>query len=387
MFKEVKNINHIIKLEEAIGDIAGYGTDAETIEKNGVFRIRPKKSMKTSRFVKGLGLAAAAFYAGTASAGETEIDGEVDAIGRSLSNRFNGGDDIFSQRTKLILCADYNINEKLNLGIGGAAEWSSTPTLDSRLSDHDELSIDRVFINYSTGNLQAKFGAFDNTFSGWFERAIPVNGAQVKLEKSDVFGLGHVAIKLAYSMGQPWLHEADNGIYGVEITGEKTFSSVKVNFAVNYMDFGKPDIPKTNSDKDFQIVNSELKFIYDSDGIPIFDGPLAMYAKMMHNLGAERNNDGMILGVQLGNLKEPGDMNLCFQYRHIQDDATLAAYAPRWTPATNFNQPFFVAGRKITDELTLKAFAAFPKRNHGPSERQRYFALELNYRMSPKEKN
>ncbi len=59
----------------------------------------------------------------------------------------------------------------------------------------------------------------------------------------------------------------------------------------------------------------------------VFGMPLKVAASVVYNFGADDNNFGYDLGVQVGKAKHIGDWQVKYSYTDIQEDATLGAYS------------------------------------------------------------
>ncbi|HFU76999.1 MAG TPA: hypothetical protein ENK68_00655, partial [Epsilonproteobacteria bacterium] len=59
----------------------------------------------------------------------------------------------------------------------------------------------------------------------------------------------------------------------------------------------------------------------------VFGKPLKVAAGVTYNFGADDNNFGYDLGVQLGKAKHVGDWQVKYSYTDLQEDATLGAYS------------------------------------------------------------
>jgi len=313
--------------------------------------------------------------------------GDFRAIQRYLRNRFYGAEDLDISDMRFRLFADADVGEDLSLGVRGGYEVSTVPNFDQRLQDGSEVYIDRAFLDYALANgVRLQLGAFGNTFTGWMDRDVPLVGGQLDFDLGQGLGFD-LAGKLGYHVGQPWLDEADASMLGVELSGARDLSEdVKLCLAVNYLDFlsHDPDFIRTNAREngdyasDFNIVNAQAKLNWDTDRVPVFKGPVSLYAHGMYNLGADSDNLGVRVGVCLGGLKEQGDMMLKAELRHIEPDATSGAYAPKCTPCTNFDQLVFVGGYKITDNLSIIPIIGLPRRLDDDN-RQVYTELGLHY--------
>ncbi|HFD14568.1 MAG TPA: hypothetical protein ENJ34_04605 [Epsilonproteobacteria bacterium] len=59
----------------------------------------------------------------------------------------------------------------------------------------------------------------------------------------------------------------------------------------------------------------------------VFGMPLKVAAGVVYNFGADNNNFGYDLGVQLGKAKHVGDWQVKYSYTDLQDDASFGAYS------------------------------------------------------------
>jgi len=98
----------------------------------------------------------------------------------------------------------------------------------------------------------------------------------------------------------------------------------------NTMLFGK------NKGNSVKIVNGEKVYANDYHIVEgfgelqfpdVFGMPLKAAAGVAYNFGADDNNFGYDLGVQLGKAKHVGDWQVKYSYTNLQEDATLGAYS------------------------------------------------------------
>lgn len=319
-------------------------------------------------------------------------------IGGDLRTRWmyvegtDGGDKrTVESRARLNL--GYKLSDYLNLRVRGVAEHSTIPGFDHRFEKDKRqiFFIDRAFAEYLFGeDFCLTAGAFDNTFTGWMERDVPLVGAQAKFTTKNIPKMNRITAKLAYHIGQPWLDESDSGFWAFELEGEKALSKAwKFIGNVNYMHWFDldPGFIRTNLRdgsgyaSDFRLVNGGIKFVHDTIDIPFFKGPLSLYGNVMHNLGARKENDGFIVGVGAGGLNKPGDASIGFEYRYIEADAAVAGYAPKITPCTNMKKPFISCGYQIGENLALMGALAFPERLGRKGDAWEFGAVQLQYKF------
>ena len=148
------------------------------------------------------------------------------------------------------------------------------------------------------------------------------------------------------------------------------------------------DFIKTNSKTEsgeyvegYDIINTETRLRFSD--VPLLEGPLQIALKTMHNLAADDEQHGVIGTICLGKLGEPGDILLLGEYRHIQQDATLASLAPEHTSCSNFDQYVLAIKKQQSENMKLFSAFGFPKRLHSEptGNRQIYIAggLEIDF--------
>jgi len=320
---------------------------------------------------------------------DLSLDSSLRLRGYHVSNRYNDADSFGTVDARVQSKLIYTPDDDLELGLRLAGEASSIPNLNTGLSEGYEVGVDRAYARWNGVTV----GAFDNTFPGWMERSVPIVGGQVEFDAKDVLSLDQLAAKAAYHVGQPWIDESDTGLYLVELSGTKSLGdSVDIQVRLSYMkptDLDENYIganSKTESGEyaeDYDIINTETRLKFSDVNVPILEGPLQIYLKTMHNLSAEDDGHGVIGTVCLGKLGEPGDMLLLGEYRHIQQDATLAFLAPEHTSGSNFNQYVLALKRQQTENMKLFSALGLPKRLHSEStgNRQIYIAggLEIDF--------
>ena len=295
------------------------------------------------------------------------VGGDLRTIFRDLEDTPTYTDKTaLEERARLTL--DYGVDD-FHFVMRGVAEHSTLPAFSHRFLKNGELLfIDRAYAKYSGLTL----GASDNTLAGWFDRDIPLVGAQAEYPVKNKLSLDKLAMKIAWHIGQPWLDEANSGFLAVQLEGGKKLAgNLDLSFILNYTDWTELDAGfiRTNAKNgadyasDFNILNENIKLSYNTKNIPIFKGPLTIYETAMYNLGAETDNSGLIVGVSVGN-----DLRFGIEGRYIiERDAAYAGYASEITPMTNFNQLVIAISKKVTDNLSISTSLGLPQRI-GPDE-------------------
>ena len=324
-------------------------------------------------------LAAETFFcqpAAVAQANQTEeapklnVGGDFRTFGRYIDG--TAGLDRRAVETRARLNLGYQPSDYLNIGVRIVAEYSTTPSFDHRLEDGKEFFLDRAFADFKLNEeLWLTLGAYDNAFTGWCDSDIPLVGAQLGYSKNNALKLDRIKAKLAYHMGQPWLDESDSNFWAFEAEGLKELTNdwdLFCNAGYQHW-FGLDEgFIRTNARKGagyasrFNTVNGKIKLVHGTENIPVFKGPVELYATGMHNFGATDKNNGLILGVGLGHLKNPGDSRLTLEYRYIEADAVNAGYTPKVTPCTDFKKPVIFLTHRLTDKTLVTVGYAFPGR-------------------------
>ena len=147
--------------------------------------------------------------------------------------------------------------------------------------------------------------------------------------------------RITLGVNQPTLEEAsearDNvNLFVAQYVHTTKLESAKLNLGagIYYYDGLKGNTEIFGSSKgntvvggaytnDYHVVEgfSELQFK------DVFGMPLKVAAGVVYNFGADNNNFGYDLGVQLGKAKHVGDWQVKYSYTDLQADATLGAYS------------------------------------------------------------
>ena len=378
-------MNQLKTPDEMYDDVAGFATK---VKKKGSLYV-VQSDTGTSTFKKGHALLMGALIGGIAISPAYAAD---DGGGQEKSKLSLGGDLRIIDRQFYNTPFDMNINtgearirsvmgydfmDNLSLGARAVAEFSTLPAVEKWLQDQSEFYVDRAFMKYNNGNLELMLGAFGNEFNHWKDFDIPLVGGQAKYTVKDFLGMDKLGAKVARHIGTPsnlLPKEANTGLWAVELDAEKGFGdNLTLYLNANYMKWGDPDrdFVQTNSpEAQFDIVHAGGRLAY---------GPLALFGMYSHNFAEEENNNGFIVGVQLGDIKEAGDASVILQHRHIGQDAEYAPYTMRGTPKTNFDQPVVIGQYQLNDLVKLHGVAAFPKRIGGD---QRWVYLEAGININ-----
>jgi hypothetical protein len=390
-------IQQLISTDEMYDNIANEMTNI--IKKGHIYVIKKHESTPKSPLIWALAgttflsviVGAGVAHAKSADSHEFSIGGDLTLSGRLLEGAPNNADkESIGGIARLNL--GYSLNDFLKLGVRPVAEFQSAPAFDHRfIEDHHELHVDRAFANLKINEkLNATFGAFSNEYTGWMDRDIPIIGSQIDYSQKDILSLDKLAAKFAYHIGQPWLDEANSGLWVVEFEGQKKLGdNYSLIASVNYMDWYELDNEfirtnrKSGSDyaSDFKVINAGIRLIDNTDVAPIVGGTVELYAKAMHNFGADEENNGIIGGVKFGHLKEPGDAYFKVEGRYIERDATLASLAPKYTSNTGFNQLVLAGGYRIDENTTANICLGLPRNIHEAQGRKTYIQFDLNLKF------
>ncbi len=319
--------------------------------------------MTLTKTISALTLASGLFTAANA-----EITGEFNAGTRALMNNPKFGNQAFAD-SRFRLNLDYSLGDKIRFGTSGFFDFSSKPGLDHNMGDGKETNIDKAFMTYIPNkNLEFTLGSFDNCFTSWTEPDIPVFGAKAKISNNDLYA------KLVYNIGQKWLHQAKTGFYAAELGANIGSFSLNANY-MHWINLDKNYI-RTNSKKGDDYAN---KFHIANISAEYTKGPLTLSASGMHNFDAESLNNGIIIGLCLGQLEEKGDLCFAIYDVYIEADAAYAGFRPNKTPGPNVKASLFRGSYQITENGTLELTHGRPTRISGPlgGRKWKYYAIDF----------
>lgn len=314
-----------------------------------------------------------------------DITGGIIQANRWYYNKPNNQESILinSVSTKL----GFKTQPFTNLELGGSMilELSTTPTIEHTLQDHAQFSVDRAYMKTNLGDYSLSMGEFDNTFVGYYERTIPLVGAQINYAVDTL--LGKFNAKGLIHLGQPLMQETDAHALAIELGTIKKLSN-DISFSLNaglmnYFDLDTDYIMSNSKSKndfttDFNIGNAEARLNIDLESRFKI---LSFYALGIHNFAAEQDNVGFIGGVTLGKLQKSHDVMLDVNIKHIEKDATLAAMTPKYTPRTGFeHEPNISLSVRLMKNLDVKLQHSFTK-NIGKSGSPMNTGLILDYKF------
>jgi hypothetical protein len=128
----------------------------------------------------------AALTAATVIAGEPakevksfNLFGGISEATRTYYNRPDNLPDLTISTLSARIGLNLNINDHLTAGTSSTLDLSTTPTIEQTLKDGYQLSLDRVFMKGTFGNLVLTAGEFDNQFSGFYDKTIPLVGESI----------------------------------------------------------------------------------------------------------------------------------------------------------------------------------------------------------------
>jgi len=146
---------------------------------------------------------------------------------------------------------------------------------------------------------------------------------------------------ITLGVNQPTLEEAskaedDVNLFVAQYVHKTKLESVKLNVGagIYYYDGLKGNTTLFGSSKGNTVVNGAYTNDYHVvEGFAelqlkdVFGKPLKVAAGVTYNFGADDNNFGYDLALQLGKAKNIGDWQVKYSYTDLEDDATLGAYS------------------------------------------------------------
>jgi hypothetical protein len=274
-------------------------------------------------------------------------------------------DNKYRNRYRLRLGAKVDLIENLQFEVGMRSGFAN-PTSGNQTFEDDEalsdyflqsLRFNIVGLAYKSDNSTYKVGrqpymmyrpiksqlVWDNDIS--------MNGVNYQYEDDTKI--------ITVGVNQPTLEEAaiddadDVSLFIAQYVHKSNLDFAKLNLGVGvYIYDGlKGNIPLFGSSKgntldengfyanDYQLVEAfgELKFK------DVFGMPLSVAGGVVYNFGADENNFGYDIGVQLGKAKEIGDWQIKYSYTDLEEDAAYGAY----TDSDNFDGGTAASGHAI----------------------------------------
>ncbi|MEA1879821.1 MAG: putative porin [Campylobacterota bacterium] len=257
-------------------------------------------------------------------------------------------DNKYRNRYRLRLGSKIDITDSLQFqagvrsGFANPTSGNQTFNDDEPLSDYfvDSLKFNILSLNYKSGNSTYKVGrqpymmyrpiksqlVWDNDVS--------MNGVNYQYkDDSSIITLG---------VNQPTLEEAsvakdDVNLFVAQYVHKTKLDSGKVNVGagVYYYDglkgnttlFGKN---KGNTLDDNKLYANDYHLVEGFAELQlkdVFGKPLKVAAGVVYNFGADENNFGYDLGIQLGKAKNVGDWQVKYSYTELEEDASFGAYS------------------------------------------------------------
>lgn len=263
------------------------------------------------------------------------------------------------------------INEEMNvearLASGSDDPTSSNQTLDGGFSTKD-LNLDRFYLIWAPSVL-----AGGELWAGKF----PVNFVMIKdlvwdgdlnpegLAFSRSFG-GEGGVTVDTNLGAWWVEERksddDTLVYGLQGVGTfVTHKDVSVSFVASYYQWDnlKGFEPVVNASDGFgNTLAGDEDYVYLND-YDVFElggrldfalRPVTLYADWIVNTGADTLEDsGYMFGLKVGKAKAPKTMELDYNYRDLEADATVGAY----TDSDSFGGGTNGSGHKISAKYQI----------------------------------
>jgi type II secretory pathway pseudopilin PulG len=122
----------------------------------------------------------------------------------------------------------------------------------------------------------------------------------------------------------------------------------------------------TNSDLNEEYINDFTVYnIFASAGFDAFGQPINFFGDYIKNSDADDNDQGYLVGFQIGKVKGPGSWQFKYYYEDIESNATLALLANSdfGGGGTNGKGSVFSAGYGLTKQTNLKLTYYLVERN------------------------
>ena len=256
-------------------------------------------------------------------------------------------DNKYRNRYRLRIGSTIDLTDELHFEVGMRSGFAN-PTSgnqtffkDQALSDYffQSLRFNVLSLTYASDNSTVKVGRQPYMMYRpvksqliW-DNDVSMNGANYQYkDDTKIITLG---------VNQPTLEEAseaedDVNLFLAQYVHKTKLESAKLNVGagIYYYDGLKGNTTLFGSSKGNTVVNgmyvnnyhvvegfAELQFK------DVFGKPLKVAAGVTYNFGADDNNFGYDLAVQLGKAKDIGDWQVKYSYTDLEDDATLAAYS------------------------------------------------------------
>lgn len=146
------------------------------------------------------------------------------------------------------------------------------------------------------------------------------------------FNLAHFVMDVRYTTtSNPDINNPDPTVNVAQVGGKYSLSNMKLNWAAAYTNFASVkdatvvDAAKGNSttggkyDNLYEVANLGFEMQW-----PEMSWPVTFYADWIQNMAIEEDNQGYLVGVKAGQNKARGDMEVGYNYRQIDSDATLS---------------------------------------------------------------
>ncbi len=101
-------------------------------------------------------------------------------------------------------------------------------------------------------------------------------------------------------------------------------------------------------ESNFQVLNAHSSLRWQS---PL--GPITLLADYVHNLGARDQNKGGLIGLSWGQLRQPGDWKIEYNYRALEQDYQLSLMVDEFFSGTGVAGHVFEGGLQITDKASF----------------------------------
>lgn len=280
-------------------------------------------------------------------------------------------------RIRARLAAEAKVNDDVDAGIGlasgGNDPVSSNQTLGEGFSRKD-IGLDLAYIdlhpeavpggNLVLGKMKMPFVAVNDL--QWDSDLNPEGvAAKIELPASD-------ALKALLNTGAFWVEERSKAdetmLYGLQAALEGKVEDVKLTGGASFYlyDNVKGFAPVVDAEDSFgnSVATSEedeLSYLNDYEILEAFAKlgftlglPVEFAGNYVVNQEADADDTGYMAGITVGKLKDAGSYNFFYNYRKLEADAVLGAYADSdtWGGGTDGKGHKFGAGYQISKNLS-----------------------------------
>jgi hypothetical protein len=326
-------------------------------------------------------LAGVAFAFNNLHGEDFELKGDIRARNQTLLNRYNGAPDMTTFQMRMRLAPFIKINDNVTLSGRACYEGSTTPNIDSRLKDNQELSFDRVNILLKNNSGSLTLGETDNPFAlniPQIDKDIPILGAfgQLPINKS-------LKMDFLFDAGRLITQDTKTKSTGLQINLQEQYEKFSFSGNVGFQHF-------YDFDNNFRYSNSKhAQFDILSSGFSLSTGngkrfPVKIFGEFLYNFSMPEQNKAFMAGINVGDSSKPRGLFASFNYRWIERDSLVAGLSARDSPLSNMDNFIFSAEYRLNKNLLAYAINGNPKHivKTGLKDTQRLKYIETGLRIN-----